>query len=65
MKQAVVSQITGRVKSAYGPRSSSGRHLSPVSEAYNVKEYLYTPLDEMLVHPRVTPPGIKFASTNL
>ena len=40
-------------KAAYKPSGSSGR-----------KEYFYSPLDEMLVHQRVTP-CIKLASTHL
>ena len=38
--------------------------LIPVSEAWSDWEYLYSPLDGMLVHRKVTP-SIKFAGTHL
>ena len=47
--------------SAYEPCGLSGRHLSPVSVAWSDLEYFCFPLDEMLVHRRVTP-SIKFGS---
>ena len=40
---------------AYEPEGPSGRRLSPVSVALSDEEYLYSPLDGMLVHRRVTP----------
>ena len=51
-------------KCVYRPSSATGCYFSKVTVAWGDLEYFYSPLDEVLVHHRVTP-RIKLTSTYL